>query len=172
MKYSASVNKTQQFFNIDSSSDSVDGHYIDWDLRKLDDKRYSILYHGKVYNAELLEIDKVAGVVSMKINGRLFTTGYTDEYEQLLKRMGIGRTISGIAPELKAPMPGMVMKVLIVEGAEIKKGDPLLVLEAMKMENIIKAADGGIVRQVFVKAGDKVEKNQVIMNFQVPLTES
>ena len=60
-------------------------------------------------------------------------------------------------------MPGLVLKVLVNEGQEFKKGDNLLVLEAMKMENILKAPVDGTVKGIKIKAGDKVEKNEVLL---------
>jgi biotin carboxyl carrier protein len=62
-------------------------------------------------------------------------------------------------------MPGMVLKILVKEGDTVKKGDGLLVLEAMKMENNIKALGDGVVSKIPIKAGDKVEKNQVMISF-------
>jgi len=67
--------------------------------------------------------------------------------------------------EIKAPMPGMVLKVFAEAGMELKKGDNLFVLEAMKMENIIKAPADVTVKTVKIKAGDKVEKGQILMLF-------
>jgi biotin carboxyl carrier protein len=60
-------------------------------------------------------------------------------------------------------MPGLVLKVLVTEGQEFKKGDNLLVLEAMKMENILKAPTDGIVKSIKIKPGDKVDKNEVLL---------
>ena len=65
--------------------------------------------------------------------------------------------------DLKAPMPGLVLQVLVKEGDEIRKGDNMLVLEAMKMENILKAPADCTIRTVKVNPGDKVEKNQVMI---------
>jgi biotin carboxyl carrier protein len=67
--------------------------------------------------------------------------------------------------EIKAPMPGLVLRILASEGEEVQKGGNLLVLEAMKMENIIKAPADVIIKSVKVNPGDKVEKNQVMMIF-------
>jgi biotin carboxyl carrier protein len=60
-------------------------------------------------------------------------------------------------------MPGLVLKVLVKDGDVIKKGDNLLVLEAMKMENSIKAPADATIKAVKITAGDKVEKNQVMI---------
>lgn len=165
MKYSAIVNDSFEFQDIDAENSIVAGKKIEWDLQKLGHHKYSIIYNGKVFNAEVLLIDREACQVSIKINGRIYNSTYSDEYQQLLQKMGIGTSSNPTQPELKAPMPGMVIKVLAVTGQQIKKGDPLLILEAMKMENIIKAASDCSVTAIHIRAGDKVEKNQVIMNF-------
>jgi biotin carboxyl carrier protein len=62
-------------------------------------------------------------------------------------------------------MPGLVLKVFAAEGMEVKKGDNLFVLEAMKMENIIKAPADVVVKTIKIKPGDKVEKGQILMVF-------
>ena len=67
--------------------------------------------------------------------------------------------------EIKAPMPGLVLDIRVAEGDEVKKGDSILVLEAMKMENIIKSPTDGIIKKINVKKGIAVEKNQVLIHF-------
>ncbi|MNU01127.1 Glutaconyl-CoA decarboxylase subunit gamma [compost metagenome] len=68
--------------------------------------------------------------------------------------------------DIKAPMPGLVLKVLVEDGSEVKKDDALVVLEAMKMENIIKSPSDGIVKSVKIKEKETVEKNQVMIAFK------
>lgn len=60
---------------------------------------------------------------------------------------------------IKSPMPGMVLKIKVEEGVAIKKGESIMILEAMKMENEIKASADGIVKHIFVSEGTPVEKN-------------
>ncbi len=67
--------------------------------------------------------------------------------------------------EIKAPMPGLVLDIRVAEGDAVKKGDTILVLEAMKMENSIKSPTDGLVKKISVKKGLAVEKNQVLINF-------
>ncbi|HEY4196679.1 MAG TPA: acetyl-CoA carboxylase biotin carboxyl carrier protein subunit, partial [Mucilaginibacter sp.] len=68
--------------------------------------------------------------------------------------------------EIKAPMPGLVLKLFVEEGSEVKKGENLFILEAMKMENIIKSPADVTVKTVKIKPGDKVEKGQVLLIFR------
>ncbi len=60
-------------------------------------------------------------------------------------------------------MLGLVLKIIAKEGEELKKGDNLLILEAMKMENMIKAPADIIIKKIHIKEGDKVEKNQILL---------
>jgi biotin carboxyl carrier protein len=62
-------------------------------------------------------------------------------------------------------MPGLILSVAVAEGQEVKKGDPLLILEAMKMENVIKAPADATVKVIKVRKGDSVDKNQVLVLF-------
>ena len=67
--------------------------------------------------------------------------------------------------DIKAPMPGMVLNILVNEGDTIKKGDPLIVLEAMKMENILKSPTDGVIKKIPINKGVAVEKNQLLIQF-------
>ena len=66
--------------------------------------------------------------------------------------------------EIKAPMPGLVLDILVKEGTEIKKGDPVLILEAMKMENILKSPEDGSIKKIKVRKGKVVEKNDMLVS--------
>ena len=68
--------------------------------------------------------------------------------------------------DLKAPMPGLVLEILVCEGDKINKGDTLVVLEAMKMENALKAVADATVKKISIKKGNTVEKNQVLVHLE------
>jgi biotin carboxyl carrier protein len=89
----------------------------------------------------------------------------TDQFDELLHQLGMDNLTTATISEIKAPMPGLVLRILAYEGQEVQKGGNLLVLEAMKMENIIKAPADVIIKTVKINPGDKVEKNQVMMIF-------
>jgi len=100
----------------------------------------------------------------IKVNNHVYTVSVRDKYDDMLREMGIDGGKNKKVSDIKAPMPGMVLKVMVESGQKIQKGDALIVLEAMKMENILKAPADGVVRKIHIIKGDKVEKNQVLVN--------
>ena len=64
-----------------------------------------------------------------------------------------------------APMPGIIEKILVQDGEQVEKGQPLLVMIAMKMEYVIRAPEAGTVKKVFYKVGDNVAKNAALVKF-------
>jgi biotin carboxyl carrier protein len=88
-----------------------------------------------------------------------------DKFDLLLEKMGMNASASGKVNNIKAPMPGLIIDLRVKDGDLVKAGDPLLILEAMKMENIIKSPGEGVVKSVKVKKGAGVEKGQVLIEF-------
>ncbi|MDE2995368.1 MAG: biotin/lipoyl-binding protein [Bacteroidota bacterium] len=89
-----------------------------------------------------------------------------DHRDQLLAAWGADEGVAGHESRIDAPMPGLVLKVLVEPGSPVQKGDPLLVLEAMKMENDIKAHFDGTVSTLHVQMGDAVSKGQLLIEFE------
>ena len=166
MKYTVNVNE-QIPLEIEFAENEmrINSKKIEWDLYQVDEDRYHILFEGKSYRAEVLGIDLQKKEARIKLNDTIYELQLSDESDQMLKKMGFDSVLIRRQKELKAPMPGLVLRILADQGMEIKKGEPLLVLEAMKMENIIRAADDVVIEKTLVKAGDKVDKNQVLMRF-------
>ena len=77
--------------------------------------------------------------------------------------MGIKRTFEALNTDIKAPMSGKVLSVVVAEGDEVKKGDAILILEAMKMENVLKAEGDCIIKKILINTEESVEKNQVLI---------
>jgi biotin carboxyl carrier protein len=144
---------------------AVDGNPLDWDVSPLGGGHFHILYQGKGYRAEVTKIDHESKTVELKINGRKYSVQLRDKFDLLLEKMGMNNTGVGKINVLKAPMPGLIIDLRVKVGQAVKPGDPLLVLEAMKMENIIKAQGEGTVKQLKIKKGDTVEKNQLLIEF-------
>ncbi|QEK52688.1 acetyl-CoA carboxylase biotin carboxyl carrier protein subunit [Pedobacter aquae] len=138
---------------------------LDLDMSDLGNQHFHVIENHKSFEAELLELNKEEKYVLIKVNSNVYRFDVSDQYDILLKEMGLDKLNQHIVKELKAPMPGLVLQVMVQAGDEIKKGDNLLVLEAMKMENILKAPADATVKSILIKAGDKVEKNQVLIQF-------
>jgi biotin carboxyl carrier protein len=163
--YKASVN--QHVFDItsDDGAFQVNGQPLNWDLVKISDGRFHIQLDNKGYNAEVVAVEKETKSFQFKINGRLYKVALKDKFDLLLEQMGMNGAVGSKINNVKAPMPGLIIDLRVKEGDPVKAGDPLLILEAMKMENIIKAAGDSVVKSVKVKKGESVEKNQVLIEF-------
>ena len=127
---------------------------------------YHCLFQNKSYNLELIDHDQQAKTLLIKVNGHLFTASGKDRYDILLEKMGINSSSQQKHSSLKAPMPGLVLDVRVEAGQEVKKGDTLLVLEAMKMENSLKSPHDGQILSVEVVKGKAVEKGQLLLHFK------
>lgn len=160
------VNEQHQFeVEVAEKVLKVDGLELQIDSRDLSVTQKHVIYQNKSYNIELVERNEDGKEVVVKVNGTLYQVGIEDQYDELLKKLGMDTSSANKVLEIKAPMPGLVLNVMVTEGQEVNKGDSLLVLEAMKMENIIKSPTGGIVKKILIQKGDKVEKNEILLQF-------
>jgi biotin carboxyl carrier protein len=145
----------------------INDQEINLDLQTLIPGRSAhVLHNNKSYAIEMVEVNLEDKTQTIKVNGNLYTVAIEDKYDLLLKQLGMEMNATTKVQEIKAPMPGLVLKVMVQEGTSVKKGDSLLVLEAMKMENILKSPSDGIVNKVLVTQGDKTEKNAVLIHFK------
>jgi biotin carboxyl carrier protein len=163
--YKASVNKNIYDINNDDQKIMINDAVIEWDLLKISSGYFHLLIDHKSYLAEVVMADPTTKTFEVKINGKLYPVQLKDKFDLLLDRMGMNNGAAGKANSIKAPMPGLIIDLRVTEGDRVKPGDPLLILEAMKMENMIKAAVETVVKSVKVKKGDSVEKNQVLIEF-------
>jgi biotin carboxyl carrier protein len=143
----------------------VNGQPLSWDVLTVADGYFHILHNNKSYRAEVVKADAAAKTCTIKINGRFYPVEVKDKFDLLLEKMGMLKAGAGKLNYIKAPMPGLIVDLRVQEGATVKAGDPLLVLEAMKMENILKSPGEGTVKKIKIKKGDSVDKGQVLIEF-------
>ena len=163
--YTASVN--EQSFDIETSGNGfvVNGKAISWDVSTIREGYFHILLNNKSYRAEVVEIETAAKRVIVKVNGKHYPVVIKDRFDLLLEKMGMNISAGARVNHVRAPMPGLIIQLKVKDGDEVKAGDTLLILEAMKMENIIKAPGDATVKSVKVRMGDGVEKNQILIEF-------
>ncbi|MCX2473110.1 acetyl-CoA carboxylase biotin carboxyl carrier protein subunit [Pedobacter sp. MC2016-05] len=165
--YKVKVNDQLHYdIRINHNGVKLNGENISLDSIKLSNNSSHLLYKNKSYNAEVISVDSSNKTCAIKVNRAIYQIKVEDQFDQLLKQMGMDNLAGTKISEVKAPMPGLVLNVMVEENVEVKKGDSLLVLEAMKMENILKSSAEGIVKKVLINKGDKVEKNQVLIQFK------
>ncbi len=144
---------------------TIDGKSFNWDIVQVTEGYFHILHNKKSYKAEVVKADKTAKTFTFKINNHIHTVEVKNKFDLLLEKLGMNTTASGKVNNIKAPMPGLIIELKVKAGDMVKAGDQLLILEAMKMENILKSPGEGVVKSVKVNRGDIVEKNQVLIEF-------
>jgi biotin carboxyl carrier protein len=157
-KYIVKVNETQ----FDLGMDEV----ADLDVQQLSDTNFHLLSDAIAYNVEVSETDFANRSLSITINGNNYDIKINDSYDQLVDQMGLLSNTAQKAQNIKAPMPGLIMDILVEVGQEIEEGTPLLVLSAMKMENQILAQGAGAIKSIEVAIGDTVDKGQLIIEME------
>jgi len=161
--------KVNDKFSFDVGSDKdvriINNMEIQADMVRISDRTFHVIHKGKSYNAELTGINRDEKSCSVKVGSNIYSMQMTDQFDELLHQLGMDNLKATKVSEIKAPMPGLVIRILAAEGDEVEKGGNLFVLEAMKMENIIKAPADVKIKTIKVKSGEKVEKNQVVMVF-------
>tara|TARA_B110000116_G_scaffold261028_1_gene264751 strand:+ start:1855 stop:2355 length:501 start_codon:yes stop_codon:yes gene_type:complete len=144
----------------------LNGDFYSLDIEKVDAQTWHILKDNMSYYVQWIERNDEAKTYTLKVNGSLIILEAKNEFDILLEKMGMANVGSAKVSKLKAPMPGKVLDVLVTLGQEVVKGDGLVILEAMKMENVLKADDVGVVKSVNVSIGEAVEKNNVLIEFE------
>jgi acetyl/propionyl-CoA carboxylase alpha subunit len=112
---------------------------------------------------EVLKIDLTEKSITIRSNHRTHDLIFKDQLDLVLDKMGIKRTSELVNKNVKAPMPGKVLELLAKEGDTLSKGDNILILEAMKMENVIKAEVDCVIKKIHISSQQNVEKNQVLI---------
>jgi biotin carboxyl carrier protein len=139
----------------------VDGRIYDLDMVEVEPGIWSILYRGKSYNLEIIPGGKPK---SYTVN-TLFQSYEADivdaeaKYMEARDKSAFGEASNRIL----SPMPGKIVRIPVAIGQEVKAGETVIIVSAMKMESEFKAAANGVVREIFVKEGDTVDGNQVLI---------
>jgi biotin carboxyl carrier protein len=165
LKVNVNSKKEYQVQMDSEQAGTIDGKAFEWDVIEVKNGSFHILKNNKSYAVEVIRAEHAEKAFTISVNGNKYQIQVKDKFDELLKSLGMDNLNSAKVNEIKAPMPGLVLELRVAEGDEVKKGDPILVLEAMKMENILKSPTDGTIKKINVKKGQAVEKNQVLVNF-------
>jgi biotin carboxyl carrier protein len=139
-----------------------DGAFVKW----YDHQFFLLIHNGKKFHGEIVKDDSENNLLTIKINHRTFHVKKRGELDELIASLGLDKPKIKKLKSMNAPMPGRVLKIFVQKGDEVQPGDNILSLEAMKMENILKAEGMGIVSEINVSEGNVVEKGSVLISFE------
>lgn len=148
----------------DDSIIQLNGEDRSIDMIEVGKGRYHVIIDHRSYKIDVIEQDDKAPVI--KVNGRVYQPTVKDDTDLLLERLGMNIKAKKEVKELKAPMPGLVLNVPVEPGQSVSEGDALIVLEAMKMENVLKSPTDAVVKAIHVKDGEAIDKNTLLISFE------
>lgn len=136
------------------------------DILSLSPDEFNLVKDHQSVNAKVLQSDASGKNLTIEIEGNSFTVQIKDELDQQLEKMGFGKAANKAIKEIKAPMPGLVLEIVVADGQEVNEGDKILILEAMKMENSIMMNSKAKIKRIAVTTGQAVEKGQVLIELE------
>ncbi len=167
MMLQLTVNDTNNYTVAREGDDTlINGAPANPDISLQPNGLVSILHKGKSYTGTIVGVDRGNKEVTVKVNGQLYKTAIKEPIDLLLTNMGLDLKAMQKAEPVKAPMPGLVLKVLVTQGQQINKGDGLVILEAMKMENVLKASGPATVKAIKVSERTAVEKGTILIELE------
>lgn len=155
----------QEPYDIEIKSDTIllNNRETTLELVKINKQLYHIISQNQSFSVEVIETNFSIKKFLFKINGKPVEVVLHDQLDQLIEQMGMQPHEEEHEKEIVAPMPGLILNIAVKEGQEVKKGDALLTLEAMKMENVLKSPAQGIISDIRIKEHQSVEKNQLLV---------
>jgi len=157
------TSKEKLKLEISDNGITIDGNPVDSDVSQQGKDHYHILIDNKGNRIEIHDVNEKTGVVLLSVNGKQQEVKVRNRLDLLLEEMGMGADAVKRIADVKAPMPGLVLGIEVEVGTAIETGTPLLILEAMKMENVIKADGSGVVKAIKIEKGQAVEKGEVLI---------
>jgi biotin carboxyl carrier protein len=162
--FNSEKNEYELLINRRENSISVRGKEYSIDMQELGFGRYSLIVNNKSYNLMHNVNDKYH---YLTVDNNYFILTMEDEHERKIREMFKNVKKSQKDQVVKAAIPGLVVKIMAAQGELVEEGTPLLILEAMKMENIIKAACACRVQKILVREKDTVQINQALIRLEV-----
>jgi acetyl/propionyl-CoA carboxylase alpha subunit len=163
MKYIATIEDKSYEIEINEEGElKADDERLPVDFQAVAEQAvYSLLLGNRSFEAHISPGEDGLDVL---LRGQLYEVSVEDERQRLLRKAAGGDVAQSGEYQLKAPMPGLIVDVPVQEGDEVTKGQILVILESMKMQNELKSPRDGVVGRVRVHVGDSVKQNSVMLN--------
>jgi biotin carboxyl carrier protein len=127
---------------------------------------FTIVLNGVSYTADVIAIDKENKKATVLVNNHSYQVSIKEPVDQLMDQLGIVKKVSKANNALVSPMPGLILSIAVKVGDTVKKGEQLLILEAMKMENVFKAINDVVIAEICVQEKTAIEKGQILIKFK------
>jgi biotin carboxyl carrier protein len=159
MNFKVNVNSE---IELDISSENLSN----LDTVKTSEMSSHVLFNNRSYKAKIVKSDFSNKSYDVMINNKSYTIKISNRLDYLIKDLGFSIGSSKHIDLIKAPMPGLILEINVEVGQTVKEDDPLLILEAMKMENVLTSPRNGIIKTISVEKGNAVEKNALLIEFE------
>ena len=136
------------------------------DVIAIGENSYHSISKNSSIKSEVLSYDRNDKLIKVEVDGVTYQVSIEDSYDQLVNKMGLSANVVKKLSEIKAPMPGLVLEIMVEAGDQLEEGDSIMILEAMKMENVIKAPGEMTIKEVLIEKGDAVDKNQILIKLE------
>ncbi len=151
-----------------------DKHEFEFDQKTIDDldaseigsNKFHVIHQNQSFHAQVVAEDFNNQTYTIRVKSNTYTVKISNPLDLLIQEMGLTLNAGVVENEIKAPMPGLILDIPVAEGDEVKEGDTLIVLEAMKMENALSSPMDGVVKSIHVKATNSVAKNELLIELE------
>ena len=137
-----------------------------YDMVRTDPTSIHVLNEQQSYKTRILQADFHQKSYRISVNGKPYDIKISDPLDRLISDMGFEMGSARNISQIEAPMPGLILDIQVSEGDTVQEGDALLVLEAMKMENVILSPREGVVKKIAVTRGMAVDKKHLLVEFE------
>ncbi len=158
-KYTIKVNDTFDFDFTESESKALD-------VVPTSHNHFHIIKDNHQYEAEIVSKNFVGKKYLVKVNNNLYDVVIHDKLDNLIAEMGFEIDAKKQVNSLHAPMPGLILEIIVSVGQSVSANETLLILGAMKMENSFVSPRDGVIKSIAVATGDAVDKGQLLIEFE------
>ncbi len=159
------INNRKHSVKINNSNEvEINNRKVPAEISQINNNAFLLRYNNKVFEITAHKLEKEK--YGILIDGCYFDVLVRTQLQENANDLQKNKNISAKKLNIKAPMPGLLLKLKKNIGDSVKAGEPLLILEAMKMENEIRSPANGIVKEILFKEGQSVEKNSIILTFE------